>query len=257
MGALAGTAITDIHIPYDADKLTTVPAYMFMNCEQLTNVTFDAAITGIGDYAFAGSGLTSFEVPAKVTKIGHYAFYQSNIQTLTFAEHASDIIVGDYAFADCDQLVSAVIPYRVSRFGNYVFAYCDNLTTFTFEERTTSNSTVIGTHFFYNCSSLTTFVLPKMIAMTSADMGANGIYSSSGGQNHIPSYMYAGTGITSAYIPSQIRYFESSGVFENCKQLTVVNIYAEDPGYSSINPTYFAGCDALNGNINWGVKTAA
>ena len=230
MGALAGTDITEIHIPYIKGKIDTISEYMFMNCKNLTTVTMDTGFTSLGDYAFYASGLTAVTLPTSVSS------------------------AGNYVFAECDSLTSVELTGKLMRFGNYAFAYCDNLANFSFGDTGTS-AVNMGTHFFYNCPMITEVILPKFFSITSADAGANGITVSSL-QNMIPSYMFAGTGIVYARIPSAVRYFGTAGVFANCKQLTKVSIYVASPDDGKFNSTYFEGCDALNGNIVWGDKGA-
>lgn len=221
-GALAGNAITEANVP---GRLETVPAYMFMNCEQLTAVTLAEELTEIGQYAFYNTGLTTVDIPAVTT-------------------------IGDYAFAYCDNINDVVIPKTAVTIGNYVFAYCETLSNFdfeSFEEGESVKTQKVGTHFFFNCPNITEVILPDKINITAEDKADSGISYT----NDIPSYMFAGTGIVNAniYENGVAFYFFTRGVFANCKSL--VSVYIEEipdhsgSSYGYCSTTYFEGCDKL------------
>ena len=57
------------------ETVTSIKAYAFYRCEQLTDVVLPAGLTGIGEYGFCGcTGLTGIAIPAGVTTIANYAF---------------------------------------------------------------------------------------------------------------------------------------------------------------------------------------
>ena len=212
-GAFANNDITSITIP---KRFETVADFMFMNCESLTSVTIEEGITSIGQYAFYNTGLTAINIPTTVTS------------------------VGDYAFANSANINNVSIPATVTTFGNYVFANCATLSNFVFEEST--KTTVIGTHFFYNCPNITEVILPTKINITTEDGTASGSYSSY--KTSIPSYMFAKTGIVNAVIPESVTYFQTAGVFADCKSLeTVTYCYEAKNTYADFSKTWFVGCD--------------
>lgn len=60
------------------------------------------------------------------------------------------ISIGDYAFRDCNGLISIKIPNSVSSIGNFAFYRCSSLISVKIPERVTS----IGNYSFSGCSNL-------------------------------------------------------------------------------------------------------
>ena len=92
-----------------------------------------AGVKEIGDYAFFGNAkIKTLIIPASSQydiKIGAGAFAYSAIETLTFTGNDGDanILVGDYAFADCVNLYKLTVCANVSEIGDYAFAVCISL----------------------------------------------------------------------------------------------------------------------------------
>lgn len=218
VGAVAGNAITSVTIPA---KLGNVVDCLFMNCAPLANVVIEEGITTIGSYAFYGTSISTVTIPESVTTIGAYAF------------------------ADCDALNNVVIPNNVTVLGAYCFAYCDTLSEFEFEESTAAQE--IGDHFFFNCPNITEVILPSKIKISKAEVKLYG-QSETYCTGTMPSYMFAGTGIVEAHIPTQIAHYFTDGVFANCKNLEkIVFEYDWDSDSTGRNKTMFEGCDKFQG----------
>lgn len=62
-------------------------------------------MTSIGDYAFAGSGITSIQVPANVSAVGNYAFADCSALTEVTVNGTAKPSVGTYLFRNCPVLV--------------------------------------------------------------------------------------------------------------------------------------------------------
>ena len=67
--------------------------------------------------------------------------------------------IADYAFYECDELVSVTISEGVTRIGEYAFAYCDALVSVTISE----GVTVIDMWAFRNCGSLERVEMPATL----------------------------------------------------------------------------------------------
>ena len=84
-------------------------------------------VTTIGEHAFAGhKGLTKIEITAQITEIGANAFENcSNLEELTFAARDTDLVIGNYAFANCSGIsgtAKLILPANVISVGDYAFA---------------------------------------------------------------------------------------------------------------------------------------
>ena len=149
--AFAGTAISSLTI---GRNVRTIGEAAFMNCAQLTSLTFaaDANLVEIGDYAFYGAYISELVLPDSVTTLGAYAFANcpilrdvtisaslenmgegvflndTRLMRAEFRDGAS--IIGDYAFAALDgttivpmpYLAEVIIPASVEAIGSYAFA---------------------------------------------------------------------------------------------------------------------------------------
>lgn len=116
--AFRGILASSITVNYDASadltasERTSIGAYAFYGCENLTSFTIDSQITNINNYAFANSGLESITIPESVNYVSSTAFEncsdldsltwnaagasvpdfsKSNITTLTLGEEVVDI----------------------------------------------------------------------------------------------------------------------------------------------------------------------
>lgn len=100
-----------------------------------TSVVIENGVASIGNYAFAGSAITSVTIPASVKDIG----------------------VG--AFADCTALTKVEIPVGVTEIRNLTFAGCTKLNSVTLSEKTAR----IGNMAFEGCSALASITLPAAV----------------------------------------------------------------------------------------------
>jgi len=84
----------------------------------------DYTVTGIGNGAFCGCGVTSVSIPQTVKTIGEWAFAGTPIADITLPDGLQEI--GDFAFLSSN-IESLVIGPEVRKLGAGVFSYCDNL----------------------------------------------------------------------------------------------------------------------------------
>ena len=98
--------------------------HLFLNGEEVKDLTIPNSVTSIGDYTFHGcSSLTSVTIPNSVTSIGNSAFsFCSNLTSVTIPSSVTSI--GGYAFQRCSSLTSVTIPNSVTSIGYAVFAGC-------------------------------------------------------------------------------------------------------------------------------------
>lgn len=111
----------------------------------------------IDSYEIAGSAfysngtLKTVTVGDAVKAIGRGAFqYCNNLETVSFEENRSLLILPQSIFSDCHSLKSVTLPNRVTEIGSYAFAWCYQLTTIAIPD----SVTLIGDNAFYQCSTL-------------------------------------------------------------------------------------------------------
>ena len=103
----------------------------FLGCTDLTSVTIPNSVTGIGDNAFMGCGLTNVTIGSSVTSIG----------------------IG--AFVNCRNLVSITIPASITNIKHDAFRGCTNLARVYF----LGNAPSAGSHVFFGANNATVYFL--------------------------------------------------------------------------------------------------
>lgn len=113
---------------YIDPRVTTIGAYAFENCQNLTFVDYGYSVASIGEYAFAGcSGLTAFKLPESVTEISAGAFSRcTGLKNVVIPDNIT--AVADDAFLGCEQLVQVTVGGAVAQIGSNAFAQCGALT---------------------------------------------------------------------------------------------------------------------------------
>ena len=108
-----------------SDGITSLGAFAFNYCNNLTSVSLPKTLTKIGRNAFAAlatdiCGLTKVSIPSKVTEIGQYAFANTQITNLTIPRSVT--AAGAYVCSECANL--ATVRYEGAVIGSFMFAGC-------------------------------------------------------------------------------------------------------------------------------------
>jgi len=125
-----------------APTITAIPGNMFFSAgykSETVNIEIPATVTTIGDYAFAGSGITdgnvvlnsvSFAEGSQVTKLGKYAFaYATVMRSINFPDTLVEI--GDYCFYKDEKLgqgnMKVDLPAGIREIGDHAFGGCTSI----------------------------------------------------------------------------------------------------------------------------------
>ncbi len=131
-GAFYGSGIDKFVID---DDITSIEAYAFTKCDNLTLVTMSKNLTKIGEYAFSEcTKLITITLPDSLTIIGQKAF--SDCTNLTSVTLPDNVNIGERAFSDCTSLISVTLPNNAT-IGKEAFSDCTNLTTIIFSSSVT------------------------------------------------------------------------------------------------------------------------
>ena len=127
--------------------------------------------------------------------------------------------IGDYAFAECWDLIFVDIPNTVTTIGEYAFSICISLTSVKLP-----NSIIhIGSEAFWGCDSLTSIEIPNSVTC---------INSATFGQCH---------NLSSIKIPNSVTIIGECA-FDGCTSLTTIEI---PNSVTTIGPAAFIDCSGL------------
>ncbi len=146
--------LREIEIP---GKCNSIHISAFENCENLSRVVLNEGIGVIWDSAFAGTGVESIDFPRTLSIIGRNAFRGSQLKSLRLA---GNIMVNEYAFADCESLETLVYGITNHYDEGYIFYSCNSLREVTFGEWVYS----VPQYMLSDCKSLETVVIPSRLA---------------------------------------------------------------------------------------------
>lgn len=109
--AFQDTLISNVTIPSTVD---TINSYAFGWTYNLSDLTLNEGLIGIGKQAFFKSKLTELNIPASVKYISFHAFRYCNLSNVTFSENSNLFVVWNNAFADNSNLSSIKLPTNIN-----------------------------------------------------------------------------------------------------------------------------------------------
>ncbi|MBR2418060.1 MAG: leucine-rich repeat domain-containing protein, partial [Clostridia bacterium] len=145
-------------------SVTTIGDWAFSGCDSFTSITIPESVTTIDNRAFYScDSLTSITVdssnPTYSSDSKGVLFNKGKTELIQYPVGKKDLtytipnsvkVIGDYSFANCDNLESVNIGDSVTTIGYDAFSYCNNI-----KEVTIGNSvTNIGDYAFYFCSGI-------------------------------------------------------------------------------------------------------
>ena len=145
----ASSYIQDIVI---GDKISSIGAAAFFDCNKLTNIIILSNVTNIGIQAFTDcTSLSTIVIPNSISKISDYTFQGCrNLTSISLPTSITNI--GSMAFYRCNSLNKILIPDGVLSIRNNTFQNCIKLTNVTIGK----NLNTIGSAAFAGCEQLST-----------------------------------------------------------------------------------------------------
>lgn len=215
-GLFNGSAITNLTI---SEGVTSLPDYIFQNCDNLTTLKFPSSLKTIGSYAFnACDGFTTIEFNENLETIGACAFRElSKLTTVSIPA----VTVQNGAFRDCKKLKSVTFKSTVKTIGEYAFDECEAIDKIVWNE----GLETIGYSAFYQIPELTEFTAPSTLKTIGSYAFYNceklGVVVLNEGLKELGANAFAITPIKTIVVPSTL---EKCGdcPFQKCNDLTSV-----------------------------------
>lgn len=241
-GAANSIAVLDFA---SGSKLKSISTDAFNSCYSLTSITLPASLTTIGAYAFYGcKNLSSvtFEDGSLMATIGREAFRGcSSLTAITIPSNM--ITLDEYAFGDCTSLTDLTVQStKLTTVRNYIFANC-KLTNVTLPEGMTTVPRI-----FYHAKFApgTTVTIPST---------ATSISEYAFNSTNIAGIQFAGNSVTSIgqyafedcssladiTLPSTLKTI-GTAAFKNCSSISSVIIPSE---MTAIGREVFNGCSGI------------
>ena len=137
------------------DGFVSIAPYALSGCAKITDIVLPSSVTVIGNYAFAKTGMHSFQLPFTVEELGVGIFKNCSLQQVDLPDNLTSI--PENMFYGCDSLLSVHIPETVTSIGKKAFADCSCLGNVTLPK----GLLTIADRAFDGCKSMTEFRVPS------------------------------------------------------------------------------------------------
>ena len=205
---------------------------LYIDGEEVKELTIPDSVTGIGNSAFAGCDLTSVTIPDSVTSIGDSAFYGcTSLEEITLpfvgtskeATEKNGVFGAIFGYTYTSNKNSSVDGAVYQNYYDSYYKYYYYYIPSTLRKVTITDAAQIPENAFYNCSMLTEVNINEGITK----IGYSAFYNC--------------TGITEITIPDSVTSI-GGGAFSGCARLTEITI---PKGVTTIGGNTFSDCTGL------------
>jgi len=203
---------------------THIPAYAFMNCENIKEINLNDEITSIGEKAFKNcTSLDVFELPNDLVELEEEAFYNcSSLESIEFPQGITSI--PSCLFYGCTSLKAVDFNDEITVIDNSAFYNCNSLRNIVLPEKLIT----IGSSAFYNCASFTDIIIPNSVTVigASAFSGCTNVTTLNFGKSvtEIGAYSFSNLhNLQQLIVPDNVQLIENSA-FYGCGALVDVTL---------------------------------
>ena len=145
--------------------ITDLNSVSYSDKKKIEDIIIEEGVSGIADGSWSQSifkgfsKLSSVSLPATLKRIGNYAFADcESLLSVNFGNGIEEI--GNSAFSGCSSLKSVKLGSNVRSIGDSAFYEATNLSSVEI-----SGAAKLGTRAFYNCDALTTVSFPQVTSV--------------------------------------------------------------------------------------------
>lgn len=226
--------------------------YAFVNCSRLNSISIPETVTTIDENVFEGC-MELREIIVKPTNDYFFSFnkslYNKDLTTIikvpaklnidNFVIPETVVIIGNYAFQECNMMTSVNIPESVTTIGKGAFSYCTQITSITLPNSVTS----IGEGAFEWCSKLSSIKLPEGITTVERDIftGCHSLTSIKIPEKvtSIGGYAFYGcSSLTSLSIPTAVTSIGVNALL-NCSNMKEILVDPTNEYFSTYNKSLY------------------
>lgn len=233
-----------------SEQIAVLGKASFFGDESLSALTLSPRLTALPDEVFAGTGMTTVDLPSHIVSIGKGAFRGSALTSIDLQYIKT---IGREAFFETD-LTVVTIPAGVTSIGTMAFAACEQLSSVTVAAANTVYASHEGVLYSKNGDTLWQYPLGQSggvltVADTVRTIGEGAFYGGSFTAVNLPDTVtsigkaaFAETkGFSYVILPAGLTVIDES-VFGGNKDLKSVYVRSK---VSSIAAYAFSGCEKL------------
>lgn len=218
-------------------NVTTFGDRCFDGCSSLQSIDC-AKATSLGNDAFSGTGLTAFTIPDGISTLPNALLMNSKVQSIIIPDRFTSI--PDRFLYGCSELTSVTLPANLVSIGREAFAGTA-VAQFDLPETITT----IGPGAFANNQALTSLCIPPLVvSFDGSDDPSQGIifccsnltevtFAEGSKMIALPSYFFAGTGVTEFVVPEGFVKIGKAALGENIAKVTLPSTLETIPSMGS------------------------